>query len=269
MGISVLMSVYRKEQPQYLREALESMLNQTRMPDEIVLIKDGPLAEELELVIKEVSDRYDKLVTYQFKQNVKLGRALAKGVQLCSNELIARMDSDDVAVPERLEWQYDFMQVHKEIAVCGGWVEEFNDSHSYESIKKMPEQSKELLRFARYRNPLNHMTVMFRKEKVLEYGNYEHFPLLEDYDLWSRMLTGGEQFYNLQEVLVHARTNEGIYDRRGGWTYFKCYVQLRKRQKERGQLSRAEYITALAMSFTITMIPGKVRKWIYRYLLRR
>lgn len=269
MGYSVLMSVYQKEKPEYLAQALSSVVKQTRVPEEIVLMEDGPLTAELESVIESYRKEYPQLVTFRFTENVQLGRALAKGVELCSNELIARMDTDDIAVEDRFEQQCRYMEEHPEVAACGGWLEEFNDAGTYSKVKRMPEEGSALLHYAKYRNPLNHMTVMFRRSKVLEAGNYMHFPLLEDYALWNRMLAGGGQFYNLPRVLVRMRTNDGVYDRRGGRKYFVQYKKLRREQKELGLLNMLEYWFALVLTAGMTLQPTFVRKLMYRRVLRK
>lgn len=268
MGFSVLMSVYAKEKPEYFRQALESVVKQTLIPDEIVLIKDGALTRELEDVVLEFQTKYEILRTFQFKTNVQLGRALAKGVEMCQHDLIARMDTDDIAVSDRFEKQYQYMMEHPEISVLGGWMEEFNDEGTYSKIKRMPETSAELRSYAKYRNPLNHMTVMFRKEAVLQAGNYRHFPYLEDYDLWSRMLAKEMKFYNLQAALVKMRNNNDVYERRGGRMYFKQYMKLRKEQKSLGLFRFMEYMLALVLTAGMTLQPTKLRRTMYRSVLR-
>ena len=217
MGFSVLMSVYKKEQAGYLSEAMESVFNQSLVPDEVVLMEDGPLTDELEQTISELKKRHPQIVTYSFAENVQLGRALAKGVELCSHELIARMDTDDIAVYNRFQHQYDYMMAHPAVAVCGGWMQEFNDEGTYSRRKQMPQSNEEIRRYGKYRNPVNHMTIMFRRQAVLTAGNYRHMPLLEDYDLWSRMLVRGMEFYNLPEVLVHMLLSGGSRKKWGGF----------------------------------------------------
>lgn len=269
MGFSVLMSVYCKEKPEYLKQAFESLLSQTLLPDEVVLIKDGPLPEALEAVVADYKERFARMVVFAFEENVQLGRALAKGVDLCSQELIARMDTDDIALPERFAHQYEFMRQHPEVSVVGGWMEEFNDEETYQSVKRMPERNEEIRRYGRYRNPVNHMTVMMRKDDVLRAGNYQHFPNLEDYELWSRMLADGMVFYNLPEVLVRMRNNSDVYERRGGIAYARNYFALRREQRAIGRLTRGEYLVSLCLTFGITLQPGFLRKLIYRRLLRK
>lgn len=263
------MSVYAKEKPEYLREAMDSVLHQTLMPDEIVLVKDGILTPELEQVVCEYQEKYSGLHTFQFETNVQLGRALAKGVELCQNDLVARMDTDDIAVPNRFQMQYEYMMAHPEIVALGGWMEEFNDEGTYSKVKQMPETDEALRSYARYRNPLNHMTVMFRRQDVLEVGNYRHFPYLEDYDLWSRLLMRPGKLHNLPMVLVKMRNNNSVYERRGGFSYFKQYMSLRKVQKEIGLTSGSEYLIALLLTLGMTLQPTFLRKFVYQKILRK
>ena len=275
MGISVLMSVYKKEKPEYFKAALESVIHQTLQPNEILVVKDGPLTTELEQVLKD-TERFLKetgnkidLRTYQFEENVQLGRALRKGVELCEYEFIARMDTDDIACPERLQKQYDYMIAHKDVAALGGYMEEFCNDNSFSNIKTMPCCAAELRSYARFRNPLNHMTVMLRKEVVLMVGNYRHYLFLEDYDLWSRILSMGYEIENLPEVLVRARVGNELYGRRGGFSYCKRYLKLRRAQHRWGLTNFAEWMIACAITIAVTIIPSGARKQVYQKVLRK
>lgn len=269
MSFSVLMSVYKKENPNYLKESLESVFQQTMLPEEVILMEDGPLTEELYQIIEIFQKQYPQLHTHALPQNVQLGRALAQGVCLCNNELVARMDTDDVAVPNRFEIQFQYMLTHPKITVTGGLMEEFSDDGSTHQRKEMPELQKDILTYAKLRNPLNHMTVMFRKSEVLKVGNYRHFPYLEDYDLWSRLLAQQAQFYNLQQVLVRTRVSPQVYSRRGGFSYCKNYLRLRKQQRESGLLNLGEYLKACIVTIGITVISGEFREKIYKKYLRK
>lgn len=275
MGISVLMSVYKKEKPEYFKAALESMIQQTMQPDEILVMKDGPLTTELEEVLigisQKLTEHESKIVlrTYQFEKNVQLGRALRKGVELCQHEFVARMDTDDIACPERLQKQYDYMKRHENVAVVGGYIEEFCDDNSFSNVKTMPCSAKDLCGYARFRNPLNHMTVMFRKEAVLMVGNYRHYPFLEDYDLWSRILSMGYEIENLPEVLVRARVGNELYGRRGGLDYCKRYLGLRKEQHKLGLTNKIEWMIACVITIAVTVIPSGARKQVYKNVLRK
>ena len=182
--VSVLMSVYIKEKPEYLKAAMDSVLAQTYPIDEIMIIEDGPLTDALHELINGYKEEYpDKIRIHAFAKNQQLGRALAKGVQLCRNELVARMDTDDIALPDRIEKQAAYMEKHPEVHVLGGGIREFNDAGTTDRVKLMPQTQQEILSYVKNRNPLNHMTVMFRRSAVLEVGNYQHFPYLEDYSL--------------------------------------------------------------------------------------
>ena len=269
MNFSVLLSVYEKEKPEFLKGAIDSLLAQTLPGNEIIIIKDGVLPESLENVLQSYMEISEHIKTFQFRNNVMLGRALAKGVQLCSNELIARMDTDDIAEPDRFRLQYEYMMRHPDVSVVGGFIREFADNGEVVKLKAMPVSYKEIKEYAKYRNPLNHMTVMFRKQDVIECGNYEHFPFLEDYLLWSKMLARGKKICNIAEVLVAARTSQNLYQRRGGYEYFKQYCLLRKMQLNFGITNYREYIYSLICTFGITMVPISFRKFVYKVLLRR
>ena len=268
--VSVLMSVYIKEKPEYLKAALESVMTQTYPVDEVMLIEDGPLTEELYAVINDYQSKYPDIIrTFAFEKNRQLGRALAKGVELCSNELIARMDTDDIAMPERIEKQVAYMETHKEVHVLGGAIREFNDEGTTDRVKLMPKTQEEIVEYVKVRNPLNHMTVMFRRSAILEVGNYQHFPFLEDYSLWSRMLSKGYQIRNMDDILVRARTSMALVKRRSGWDYYKDFAKLRKFQYELGLLNNFEYIKTSVGTFVVLMLPGSLKSLLYKIFLRK
>lgn len=268
--VSVLMSVYVKEKPEYMQAALESVVNQTYPVSEIVLIEDGPLTDTLYDVINFYQSKYPSVIrTFAFEQNQQLGRALAKGVELCRNELVARMDTDDIAMPDRIEKQVAYMQAHPEVHVLGGAIREFNDEGTVDRVKLMPKTQEEILSYVKNRNPLNHMTVMFRRSAILEAGNYQHFPYLEDYSLWSRMLSKGYQIRNIDEILVKARTSMALVKRRSGWAYFKDFARLRKFQYELGLTTNLEYLVSMAGTFVVLMQPGFMKELAYKKFLRK
>ena len=269
MSFSVLMSIYKGENPNYLKQAFDSLIAQTLQPSEVLLIEDGPLTKELYDVINIYQKRYPILKTYVFHENVMLGRALAKGVLLCSNEIIARMDTDDIALPERFEKQYKYLKSHPRVSVVGSAIEEFNDKKTLYSQKYMPKTTKQIRRYIKYRNPINHMTVMFRKADVLCAGNYRHYPLLEDYDLWNRMINKGYMLHNLSDILVKARTNENRYAKRGGFEYFKTFTKLRLLQYQLGILNKLELINSLIGTMIMTLTPNWSRKIAYHFFLRK
>ncbi len=269
MSFSVLMSVYAKEQPAYLSLALESVFRQSLPPDEVILVEDGKLTEGLYEVIRKQQMLHPELKAVQLEENQQLGRALRIGLGYASHELVARMDADDIAVGERFEVQCRYMDSHPEVAAVGGYIQEFDDSGTWEKVKEMPLGEEEIRHYMRYRNPLNHMTVMFRKKAVIQAGNYEHFPFLEDYYLWCRMYAQGAKLANLPDVLVCARTSGSMFQRRGGFAYCRRYLKFRGIQRKLGITNRWEYLVGCALSIAISLQPGWLRKRVYGLLLRR
>lgn len=267
--VSVLMSIYVKEKPEYLKEAMDSILAQTYPIDEIMLIEDGPLTEELYALIAAYKKENKNIRTFAFKENRQLGRALAKGVKLCRNELIARMDTDDIAMPDRIEKQVAYMEAHPQVHVLGGSIREFNDEGTTDRVKYMPLTQEEIVEYVKVRNPLNHMTVMFRRSAVLEVGNYQHFPYLEDYSLWSRMLSKGYQIRNIEDILVRARTSMALVRRRSGWAYFKGFAKFRKFQYSLGLMNPFEYAKSMIGTFIVLMLPESVKELAYKMVLRK
>ena len=226
-SFSVLLSLYHKESALFLHQSLESVFAQTLLPTAVILVEDGPLSEELHAVVKEFMDRYLELKVIPLVENQGLGRALNEGLKHCSYDIVARMDTDDVAKPDRFEKQLAIFQEHPEVDVVGAWIDEFERAVSNVlSVRKVPKNQKDILRFAKGRCPVNHPVVMFRKSAVLKAGGYKHFPLFEDYYLWVRMLMDGARFYNIQESLLFFRFSPDMFKRRGGWRYAVTEVKL-------------------------------------------
>ncbi|MGC6173799.1 glycosyltransferase [Lacrimispora sp. 38-1] len=262
--ISVLMSVYNRENPEYLDKALASIYHQSLQPNEVVLVEDGPISTDLESIIK----KYPTLKRVRLPVNLQLGRALQTGLCECRYKYVARMDSDDIAAPDRLKVQYEYLRNHPEISVVGGDIAEFAEEGKIKRVKRMPSTHGKLQEYGKLRNPLNHMTVMFKKDDIVQIGGYEHFPLLEDYHLWSRLLAAGYKIANIPKVLVWARIGENFANKRGGFKYFKQYKKLRYVQLKLGYTNIIEYTLGVLLSFAMTMQPAKMRNLVYR-LLRR
>ena len=186
---SVLISVYKKEKAEYLKQALQSVINQTLKPTEIVIVKDGPLTKELDDCIEDFQKQNSKLFKIlSFKENRGLGLALRDGVKVCKYEYIARMDSDDISKPDRFEKQFNYLQKHPEIALLGTWITEFNKyENKPDTVTKLPCTHQEIIKFAKRRNSFRHVTVVFKKTAVIQSGNYRDFLWFEDYDLFVRI----------------------------------------------------------------------------------
>ena len=184
LKFSVLLSLYIKENAEYFKSSLESIFCQTLLPNEVILVKDGPITEELEKIIADFKKRYKILKVIPLEKNIGLGLALNEGLKHCSYDIVARMDTDDIAKKDRFDKQIDIFRNNPEIDLVSAWIDEFTDDISnINSTRKLPENHKDILSFGKSRNPVNHPVVMFRKNKVMEAGSYKDFYLLEDYYL--------------------------------------------------------------------------------------
>ncbi len=268
MKLSVLMSVYAKESPGFLSECLVSIATQTLLADEVVLVEDGPLGNELLAVIETYRCTLP-IVSVKRRSNAGLGEALREGLMQCRGEWVARMDSDDICAPIRFERQLEFLERYPEIDVLGAAIDEFaDDSNAPHSLRALPCGRSGLEQFARWRNPLNHVTVMFRRSAVLVAGGYRSCPGFEDYDLWARMLMTGHRLENLQETLVHVRCGNGMLGRRGGVAYAWQEVKAQRLLRDMGFLTRLEALRNIALRVPVRVAPRFLRGSVYRAILR-
>ena len=270
-GYSVLMSVYHKEKPEYLKQAIESIQAQTYPTDDFVLVCDGPLNSELDAVITTKQQEMNGVLkVYRLDKNEGLGNALNAGINHCKNELVARMDSDDVAYPDRCEKQIDVFNTHPEVSICSGIVEEFTtDPEVVDARRALPETNAKIMEFAKKRNPFNHPCVMYKKSAVEAAGSYKDFYLLEDYYLWLRMLMAGYQGYNIQEPLLHMRAGSDMYMRRAGWKYAKTQAKLFKFMKDSGFIGNGQYIKSCVIRSGSALAPYWLRKFMFEKVLRK
>ena len=267
---SVLMSVYKKEQPEYLKLAIESMLKQTVPTNDFVLVCDGPLTAELDQVIAAYENSNpDIFHVLRLEKNQGLGNALNIGLQTCKNELVARMDSDDISLPDRCQKQLDLFERDTELALCSGNIAEFeNDPNRIKSQRTLPVSHQDILIFAKKRNPMNHMAVMYKKSRVQDAGGYIEVSLAEDYYLWVRMLNQKCKAENIDEILVKARIGNGMYRRRGGMNYARSIYDLEKKFFNLGFISSKEFFLNCAIRITVSLIPVKWRERLYLRKLR-
>ena len=269
-GYSVLMSVYHKEKPEYLEQAIASIQAQTLPTDDFVLVCDGPLNAVLDTVIaKKQQEMGETLNVVRLAKNGGLGNALNEGIKHCKNELVARMDSDDIAYQDRCEKQIAVFYAHPEVSVCSGIVEEFTSTPDVVDAKRVPpEAHEEIVEFAKKRNPFNHPCVMYKKSAVEAVGSYQDFYLLEDYYLWLRMLMAGYQGYNIQEPLLHMRAGSDMYLRRAGWKYAKTQTRLFKFMKSQGFIDEGQYIKSCVIRSGSALAPNWLRKLMFEKVLR-
>lgn len=268
---TVLMSVYIKEKPEYLELSIQSMLDQTVLPDEFIIVKDGPLTAELDAVINSYVEKYPGLFSIiSNKENLGLGPALARGIVASKNELIARMDSDDVSETTRCEKQLNAFQKDPTLEMVGSFEAEFiGDKENIVSIHRVPETHNDISKFMRRRCAILHPTVMYKKSAVIRSGNYHSVPLYEDYDLFARMvLEYNVRSYNIQENLYYIRTSEDFFKRRGGLKYAKTVLNFKWAQHKKGYMSLTDFcISGLGQAF-VCILPNTLRKVVYLKLLR-
>lgn len=265
------MSVYYKEKAEYLQLALASTINQTVKPNEIVLMQDGKLTEELQAVITKYQQNYpDIFKTYALQQNQGLGKALNFGMQKCSNELIARMDTDDIAEPNRFELQIKEFEKDGELALCGGQIAEFADNPAeITGYRNVPLKHNEILNFAKKRNPFNHVTVMFKKQAIQSVGGYMDMPYFEDYWLWARMLKTGYKVKNINQVLVKVRAGQDMIARRGGNSYIKEIIKFERSICNLGLIDTSTFTKMTIIRILISIIPPGMRTIFYNKFLRK
>lgn len=269
---SVLMSLYVKENAENFRTAINSMLNQTCSPDEIVLVEDGPLTDELYAVINEVKESNPGLITSIIhEKNQGLGSALRHGVEASRNELVARMDTDDIAAIDRCEKQLKFMNENLDVTIVGGQIEEFiGEESNIVGKREVPTTDSNLKDYIQKRCPFNHMTVMFRKSDIMEVGNYKEWFWNEDYYLWIRLALADKKFANLPETLVYVRTGTEMYKRRGGMKYFVSERDIQKLMYEQGLIGYPRYVVNVSERLILqVLMPNWFRGIIFRTFARK
>lgn len=270
---SVLMSVYKKENPSYMRDCLNSVFNQTLQPTEVVLVEDGPLTQELYDLVSNFEKHHSRLKVVPLEKNGGLGKALNEGLKHCSYNYVARMDTDDQCYPTRFEKQIKFLEEHPDIDVVGSLTTEFTDDGNgvkkILSTKYFPETVEENERYSRKRCPVEHPAVIFKKQAVLKAGGYQHCLLFEDYHLWTRMFVNGAKFYNIQEPLLYFRMTEDSFNRRGGLKYAINELKALGMFRKIGFLSNRQYLFTILTRFPVRVMPHYIRKFIYNKFLRR
>jgi glycosyltransferase involved in cell wall biosynthesis len=269
MNFSVLLSVYSKEEPNFLQLALKSIWEtQVLKPNEIVIVKDGPLTKDLESVLVDFS----KIAPIKFvvlASNVGLGLALREGVKQCSFDFIARMDTDDVAHPERFSKQISFLKNNPTVDIISSWVDEFIGSkENVVSTRKVPTDHEGCLKMLKYGCPLNHPSVIFKKKAVINAGNYKSFFLKEDAYLWLRLYAKNYKFANLNESLLYFRVSEEMYRRRGGYQYAKSEVKILFYRYKIGLINFLEFLLYSGLTVPIRLAPSSIRLLIYTKILR-
>lgn len=266
---SVLMSVYHKERAEYLKQSIESIQNQTIPTNDFVLVCDGALTPELDAVIASKQQEMGNILNVvRLAKNGGLGNALNEGIKHCKNELVARMDSDDISAADRCEKQVKLFEKNPELDIASGALLEFVTSpNQITGGRKVPCSNDDIVGYSRKRCPFNHPCVMFKKSAVESAGGYqEKYHLFEDYYLWIRMLQNGCNAQNLPDVLLYMRTPTDMYLRRGGAAYAKAMLRFHWWVHKSGWTSLVDFCTGALPHALVCVMPNKLRKMIYQVL---
>lgn len=267
---SVLMTVYTKDNPDYFALALDSMVNQTYKPDEIVLVKDGPVVESLQKVIDDRIADGAPIVQVQLPKNIGLGLALNEGIKVIKNELIARMDSDDYSMPERCELQVKEFEKNPDLDIIGCPVLEFVGTiENIVGERKVPLTNEAIHKFMKKRDSFNHPTVMYRKSAVEKAGCYSDYRKNQDTDLWIKMLSNKATCMNLADPVFRFRFDEGTYKKRKSWINTKILIEIRYKAWKSGFNSFGEFLMVAIVQMGMYILPVGFQKFLYQKILRR
>ena len=270
MPFSVCMSVYRNDNSEDFRLSVESIYYQTVVPDEIVLVVDGPIDKKLDAVIMQLKSSIPILKVFKLSQNMGHGVVRNKAINLAKNELVAIMDSDDIALKDRFEKQLKCFEQDENLSIVGGAITEFIGNPSNIIARRVcPTTDNKIKAYMKSRCGFNQMTVMFKKSDVVRAGNYQHWHYNEDYYLWLRMMLAGCKFANLSDTLVNVRVGKDMYARRGGWRYFKSEAKLQYYMLKNRIINPFRYLYNLVVRFVLqVLMPTQLRGWVFRKFAR-
>lgn len=266
---SVLLNIYAKDKPAWIKQALDSVLSNTISPTEVVIMVDGPVGEDIQCVLDEAA-KNPLIRILSHPVNIGRGAALGYAVPKCNYELVALMDADDVSRKDRFEKQLAAFAANPELSVCGGQIQEV-DANTFEPLseRKVPLTHDEIKQYLKTRMPFNNQTIMFKKAAVLDTGNFKAFGLLEDYYMWMRIIAKGYQTANVPDILVDMRVNAAMYGRRGGYNYFHMNKLLFDEMRRLGLLHYWEYFYTLSVRFCVqVLMPNWLRSMFYKKALR-
>jgi|SaaInlStandDraft_3_1057020.scaffolds.fasta_scaffold17351_2 glycosyltransferase involved in cell wall biosynthesis len=269
MKISVLMSVYENDDPNYFRNGVESIINQTMLPNEIVLVIDGYINNKLEIIIDDFVINYPKLFTIiKLEKNVGLSLAMAKGLPKCKNEIVARMDADDISIPQRFEIQSTYLNDNPDVSCVGSSYAQYdNELKKYIGSRKLPFGGIELISFSKLRTPINHATIMFKKSVVLSIGGYPPIKHpFEDWWLANALIKNDYKVVNLEMDLVKVRGGKSFIQRRHGIKYAIIEMKNLGSMYQNGLIDFFSLIKNIFIRFPVRILPLKLSNKIYSLL---
>ena len=267
MKFSVLIAVYKNDIPDYFNQAVNSILNQSLIPNEVVLVRDGMVGVELNKAIQSfINNKIVKVKYVELDNNIGLGLALSIGMKHVSYDYVARMDSDDISNPSRFEIQMKHLKEYPDISVLGSYITEFDNKNNKRHIKKVPIDSVGIMSYAKYRNPVNHVSVFFRKVDVDKAGGYESVLSYEDYYLWLKMMFLDKKIENIPISLVDVRAGEELIVRRRGWSILRNDLYFFKRIYREQYITLNVFVVNVLIRFCIRIIPPKLTAFSYKLI---
>ncbi len=270
MDYSVLLTVYKSDCPEYFKLSLESMINQTFPSNDIVIVLDGPVPQSIKDIIEHAMMTYPYINLLQLEKNVGLGKALNEGIKICKNELIARMDSDDISLSTRCEKQLKMFEKDPNLDIVGCPVKEFIGTvENIVGKRDVPLDNESIHKYNKRRDPFNHPTVMYRRSKVLKYGPYGDYRKNQDTDLWIKMLSNGCKAANCPEYLLMFRFDSNTYKKRKSWINTKLLIEIRKKAWKTGYCSFIDYMFVAFAQLGIYLLPARFQRFIYKTFLRK
>jgi len=265
---SLLLPTYHADDPDHLRRAFASAVHeQTLRPDEVVLVRDGVVPPRLQTAIDELAESSPVPVNVvELADNIGLGHALDAGLAACRHEVVARMDADDISLPQRFAVQIPLIAAGYDLV--GSGLLEFHE-HEEDVVGRRPPPigEDEIRSWSRFHDPFNHPTVVYRRSFVQRVGGYEDLPLMEDYWLFARMIDAGARVSNVAEPLVMYRVGAGAYARRGGLELLRSEVQLQRHFRSLGFTTRSQYLRNIVVRGGYRLVPEGLRKVAYRRVI--
>lgn len=273
MKFSVLMSVYKNDNPDFFEQALLSVTEeQILKPNQIVIVCDGAVSKDIENKIKEIESRNLEIEFSVIKKDKNQGLAVSLniGLEYCKYEWIARMDSDDISTKDRFQKQIQYLKKHPGISALGGYISEFENNPENElSVRRVGISQEEILKMCKSRTPMNHDSVIYKKEDIITIGGYaENFGKLEDYRLWVDLLSANKILANIDDVIVKFRVGNAFIERRSDKREIEDWDMLQKYLLNAGLINPIEAIRNRIYIRVFIYTPSRIKKFLYKYILR-
>jgi glycosyltransferase involved in cell wall biosynthesis len=264
------MALYRRDKPSLFEKALQSIFDNTLQPQQILLVVDGPIPVGLENMLFKFHKLFPNRITeLRLKENLGLAKALNEGLQQISQEWVVRADADDVNLPNRFEELANIIHARPDLDILGSAIAEVDESGNFLAKRVVPCDQSAIFKYAQFRNPMNHMSVAFKRKSILGLGGYPNLHLKEDYALWAKALGHQLKFANTEQVLVHATTNMSMYDRRGGFRLAKTEIALQQLLVSCGLKSAPRAVFDGLVRAGFCLVPSQFRRFLYLKLLRQ